>query len=256
MDKNIKATTIGTLHNDLFFDRKISISFDNLKYDVTADYKVLVQIEPPSIMNVVNQIPQNKDNFDLILAWHPKILTQCENSKLFPFGSCWINESDRIIHKKTKTLSIISSNKKSTVGHRLRHEIINKKLIDMDIFGRGYKPIENKIIGLKDYMFSLIIENDNTDNWFTEKIIDCLVTGTIPVYWGCSNIGDYFNTKGFIQFNTIEEFKEIIPKLNEDTYNDLLPFTKENYDLCLGYTDFWGRIGDVIKENLNSNNEI
>lgn len=153
MDKNIKATTIGTLHNDLFFNKKVSISFDNLTYDATSDYKVLVQIEPPTIMNVVNQIPQNKNNFDLILAWHPTVLTQCENSQLFPFGSCWINEVDRSVHPKTKNLSIISSNKRQTDGHRLRHEIIANKLTNMDVFGHGYKPIDNKIVGLRDYRF-------------------------------------------------------------------------------------------------------
>jgi hypothetical protein len=250
MDENIKATTIGTLHNDLFFDRKVSISFDNLNYDDTADYKVLVQIEPPTIINLINQILQNKNNFDLILSWHPDVLSNCENSKLFLFGSCWINESDRYLHDKNKFLSIIASGKRQTNGHRLRHEIINNKFIDMDIFGHGYNPIDNKIVALKDYMFSLIIENDNTHNWFTEKIVDCLVTGTVPIYWGCSNIGDYFNVKGFIQINDINDFKNMTPKLNKDTYNNMLPFIKENFNLSLKYTDFWDRVSNKIKENL------
>jgi len=99
-------------------------------------------------------------------------------------------------------------------------------------------------------MFSLIIENDNTDNWVTEEIIDCLVTGTIPVYWGCSNIGDYFNTKGFIQFKNITESNEILPQLNEDKYYNMLPFVKENYNLSFNYTDFWGRIKQKINEKL------
>lgn len=250
MDNNIKAKTIGTLHNDLFFDRKVSISFDSLSYEPNADYKVLVQIEPPTIMGLINKIPQNQNKFDLILAWHPTILNQCKNSKLFPFGSCWIDSADRQIHQKNKLLSIISSNKKQTTGHRLRHQIIKSKITEMDVFGGGYNPIDNKIKGLKDYMFSLIIENDNTDNWFTEKIIDCLVTGTVPVYWGCSNIGDYFNVNGFIQFKDIDELKNTLPKLNEETYKSMLPFINENFNLSLKYTDFWGRVSDVIKENL------
>jgi hypothetical protein len=250
MDKNIKATTIGTLHNDLFFNRKVSISFDNLNYDDTSDYKVLVQIEPPTILNLIKQVPQHKNNFDLILAWHPFVLSNCENSELFPFGSCWINKEDRDIHEKNKFLSIIASGKKQTHGHRLRHEIINNNFIDMDIFGHGYRPIDNKIIAFKDYMFSLIIENDNTDNWFTEKIIDCLITGTIPVYWGCNNISDYFNTKGFIEFKTIDEFKKIIPTLTKETYDKMLPYIKENFNKSLDYTDFWVRVETVIQNKL------
>lgn len=253
MDKNIKAVTLGTLHNDLFFDRKVSVSFDTLVTESTADYKVLVQIEPPTILNIVNKIPQNKNNFDLILAWHPSILSSCENSVLFPFGSCWINDNDRGIHEKTKTLSIISSNKRQTEGHRLRHEIINSNITNMDVFGRGYKPIDNKIIGLKDYMFSLIIENDKTDNWFTEKIIDCLVTGTVPIYWGCSNINKYFETEGFIQFKNINEFKNhVLPSLTPNTYDRMLPFINKNFNLSLKYVDFWGRIQSVIREELKN----
>jgi hypothetical protein len=251
MENNIKATTLGSIHKDLFFDKKVSISFDTLEYDSSADYKVMVQIEPPTIVDFVTQILQHKNKFDLILSWHPTVLSNCKNSKLFPFGSCWINECDRGIHKKTKNLSIISSYKRQTIGHRLRHEIIENQNIDMDIFGTGYNPIDNKIIALKDYMFSIIIENDSTDNWITEKIIDCLATGTVPVYWGCSNIGDYFNIEGFIQFNNIEEFQQLIPKLNQDTYNKLLPFIKENYNLSLSYSDFWYRVTNMIEENLN-----
>ena len=254
MDNNIKATTLGSIHEDIYFDRKVSVSFDTLEYDLDAEYKVLVQIEPPSIQNTVAQIPQHSDKFDLILTWHPNILDQCNNSRLFPFGSCWITDEDRGIHEKTKVLSIISSNKKQTEGHKLRHSIINNKPIPipMDVYGRGYNPIDNKIVGLKDYMFSLIIENDRTENWFTEKIIDCLVTGTVHLYWGCDNIGDYFDTRGFIQFNTIEEFKVVLESLSEEKYNNMLPFIKNNFKLSLRYTDFWGRVTKTIKEEIKN----
>jgi len=250
MDNNIKAKTIGTLHQDMYFDRRVSVSFDNLSCDEEAEYKVLVQIEPPVILNLINQIPQHKNKFDLILAWHPFVLSKCENSELFPFGSCWINKIDRDIHKKNKILSIIASGKRQTHGHRLRHEIINNKFIDMDVFGQGYNPIDNKITAFKDYMFSLIIENDNTDNWFTEKIIDCLITGTIPVYWGCNNIGNYFNVKGFIQFKNIEEFKNITPKLTKETYDNMFPYIKENFNKSLIYSDFWFRLQTIIENKL------
>lgn len=250
MGNNIKASTYGSLSSEIFFDRKVSISFDCVEFDPKADFKVLVQIEPTSILNILDNIITNKDNFDLILAWHPKILSDCTNSELFLFGSCWIDSDDRAIHEKSGLLSIIASHKRQTEGHRLRHNIISNKIIPMDVFGRGYNPVGNKIVGLKDYRFSLIIENDKTSNWVTEKIIDCLVTGTVPLFWGCDNIGDFFNTKGFIRFNTIDEFNTITPTLNNETYAKMLPFIKENFDLSLKYVDFWGRIGSAIKNKL------
>jgi hypothetical protein len=251
MENNIKASTFGTLHNDLYFNKKVSISFDSFNYDENADYKVMVQIEPPSIMGIINQIHSFKNNFDLILTWNTEVLEECENSELFPFGSCWINESDRGIHNKTKILSIVASNKRQTEGHRLRHTIIDSNLTPMDTYGRGYNPIENKITAFKDYMFSLIIENEKIDNLFTEKIIDCLVTGTVPIYWGCGNIGNYFDKRGFLEFNSVDEFKGMIEKLNLETYNNMLPFIKNNFELSLIYTNFWGRLVSVINNKMN-----
>jgi hypothetical protein len=250
MDNYIKASIKGELHKNLYFNKNVSISFDTLEFHKDCEYKVLVQIEPQSILNIVNKIISKQNDFDLILSWHPKILSECKNSHLFPFGSCWIDYCDRIIHKKNKTLSIISSSKKQTEGHKLRHFIINNSNISMEVFGGGYNPIKNKIISFKDYMFSIIIENEKTNNWFTEKVIDCLVTGTIPIYWGCPNIGDYFDIRGFIIFKDYEDFKRKTHLINETTYLNMLPYIEKNYDLAKNYTDFWGRVVIEINKNL------
>lgn len=251
MDKNIKALTNGTLDKNLYFKKKVNISFDDLSHDKNCDYNVLVQIEPPSITDLPNKIPSNCKEFDLILTWYNKIIESCENTFLFPFGSCWINESDRIIHSKTKNISIIASSKRMTEGHKMRHDIINNYSSIMDVYGRGYNFIENKIEGLKEYRFSIIIENEKIDNWFTEKIIDCMITGTIPIYWGCENISSYFNTNGFFIINNIEDVDKIIPNLNDETYNKMLPFVIENFNNSLKYADFWYRVEDIIDKKLN-----
>ena len=86
---------------------------------------------------------------------------------------------------------------------------------------------------------------------FTEKIIDCLVTGTVPIYWGCGNIGNYFDKRGFLEFNSVDEFKGMIEKLNLETYNNMLPFIKNNFELSLIYTNFWGRLVSVINNKMN-----
>lgn len=246
MGKNIKAVTLGTLHNELFFDKKVSISFDTIENTLGADLNVLVQIEPPSIINTTQSIIENQYKFDVIFTWSNEILNKCSNSFLFPFGSCWIKDDDQKIHKKTKEISIISSVKNQTVGHKLRHSIIQSKLMELDLFGNGYNPIENKITALKDYRFSLIIENEKIDNWFTEKIIDCLVTGTIPIYWGCPNIGDYFDTKGFIIIDSIDDLITKKTMLNDSTYFERLPHIQTNFELAKNYTDFWLRLEKEI----------
>ena len=146
-----------------------------------------------------------------------------------PFGCCWIKPEDQKIYNKTKNISIISSNKKQTIGHNLRHEVIGKLKEKMDVYGRGYNPIDYKLTGLENYRYSIVIENCKRDYWFTEKLIDCLVTGTIPIYWGCPSINDFFDTKGFIIINNINDLENIINELSEEMYNSKLEYIKHNF---------------------------
>ena len=47
-------------------------------------------------------------------------------------------------------------------------------------------------------MFNISLENSKQNNYFSEKIIDCFLTFTIPLYIGCTNIGEYYDTRGII----------------------------------------------------------
>ena len=44
----------------------------------------------------------------------------------------------------------------------------------------------------KDYMFTIAIENTSHEHYFTEKIINPFFNNTIPIYWGCKKIEEYF----------------------------------------------------------------
>ena len=89
--------------------------------------------------------------------------------------------------------------------------------------------------GLKDYMYSIVVENGKHDLYFTEKLIDCFRTGTIPIYWGCPSIGDYFDIDGIIMFDNINELNEILNHLNEEHYAKMLPHVKNNFKKAENY---------------------
>jgi hypothetical protein len=65
----------------------------------------------------------------------------------------------------------------------------------------------------KKYLFNsqfhIAIESTSTINYFSEKLIDALITKTVPIYWGCPNIGDFFDTRGIISINDIDLNKNI-----------------------------------------------
>ena len=97
------------------------------------------------------------------------------------------------------------------------------------VFYNAFLPeIATKEEGLCDYMFSVVIENGFYESYFTEKILDCFATGTIPVYLGSPNISKYFNEDGIIKLT--EEFE-----VSEEIYNSKIDAIKDNLERAKQY---------------------
>lgn len=192
-------------------------------------------IEPPEIDN--NQYKfaiENYEKFEKIFTYNPELLKVSEKFELVPFGGCWIKETDRKIYEKTKLVCSIVSNKNRTKLHKLRHEILQKFPI-IDKFGNGYLKIENKIDVLKDYMFCVVVENQKMDNFFSEKILDCFMTGTIPIYLGCPNINKFFDVDGIIQFDNINDLDSILNSFDSSFYNKKIDVIRKNFESAKKY---------------------
>jgi hypothetical protein len=122
-----------------------------------------------------------------------------------------------------------ASNKRMCIEHIYRQKVIKKFSSKCDHFGVGFNEIKNKEDGLKDYCFSFALENATYPNMFTEKITDCFMTGTIPIYYGIKNISDYFNPDGIITLT--DDFK--IEDLSFDLYVSKLDAVRENLRLSM-----------------------
>ena len=72
-------------------------------------------------------------------------------------------------------------------------------------------------------MFSVAIENGQYETYFTEKLLDCFATGTIPVYLGAPDIGEHFNKDGIIDLT--EEFD-----VSEEIYYNKMDAIKDNLE--------------------------
>ena len=105
-------------------------------------------------------------------------------------------------------ISIIVSNKMKAPGNVYRHKLATFILINnlpIDIWGNGTEmhskrfPNHSNIKGpFKDkepyesYTLSICIENYRHPHYFSEKITNCLVYNTTPIYLGCIEIDTYF----------------------------------------------------------------
>jgi hypothetical protein len=211
-------------------------------------------IEPPIINgeNYSNAI-KNKDKFDLIFTHHKNILPNAENSVYVPHGGTWLRESDISLHEKSDLVSFIFSWKNWNPYHKMRFRAYERLKDDNRIhfYGSGCeKQIDYKIEGLKPYMFSIVIENSIESDYFTEKILDCFLTGTIPIYVGSRTTSDYFDENGIIYFNGDEDLPSILDSLSVDLYNSKIQSVKNNYDLAKNYIFPELLIEKILNENV------
>ncbi len=139
----------------------------------------------------------------------------------------WIKTHD--IFEKTKLCSYITSFKQFTSGHIKRMELFeklkNNPQFKDHIYGRDYRFIPDKLDGLKDYMFSIVIENSIYPKYYTEKVTDCFATGTVPIYYGDKSIGEDFDLNGIIFIEDLESFDLLTPEL----YFSMLPSVNNNF---------------------------
>lgn len=89
---------------------------------------------------------------------------------------------------------------------------------------RGAPP--HKLDTIKNYRFSICYENTkDTPGYITEKIFDCFAVGSIPVYWGASNIDTYIPSDCFIDrrhFASFPELYQFLKSMDKETYNGYL----------------------------------
>lgn len=227
---------IGEWDRNLIDDKFVVLSHTNLSevFEYTEkNYKVYGWLIEPPVINRTSYkfIRENYQHFEKIFTWSKELLDISDKFHFVPFGGCWINPDERRIYGKSKNLSMMISKKYKAPGHQLRHSIIKSFPNRFDIFGKGWNPIENKIVALQDYRFQIVVENCNLDFWFTEKIIDCFQTGTVPIYWGCPSISNFFDAGGIIPFTSISDLNTILNYINEETYNNLHDNIINNFEL-------------------------
>ncbi len=141
----------------------------------------------------------------------------------------WVQ--DRKVHEKTKLVSMIASNKRMCEGHARRLQFVDKFRDKLDFYGRGFNEISCKEDGLRDYMFSVGIENAVYDTYFTEKLTDCFACGTIPIFYGCKGVTEYFNEDGIIFLD--DDFD--LSMLTKDLYYSKMDVIKDNYERSINF---------------------
>ena len=163
---------------------------------------------------------------------------------------------------KPKKLSVIFSNwnnQDPNHNYYWRETFIKRVLdsdLDIDIYGKNwnisdprYKGfVKDKIEALKDYEYSIAIENSCEDYYVSEKLFDCFLNNTVPIYYGCQKIKEIYDERSYILFDpkdpdVINTLKNIV-KIDNKQYKDYILESKARY-----FTDY--NFLHYINENFN-----
>lgn len=191
--------------------------------------------------------------FFRIFTYDPQLLPRLPNARMLIFGTTWVPGWQGLQIRKSKELSLIASAKNDHPGHKLRHQIVaylQAQMPEADILGRGYKPFEDKSEGLASYRYSVVIENVREPNYFTEKLIDAILCETVPLYWGCPNITDFFEGEGLILCRDQEELEAAVQNIGPEDYARRLPALRKLKQAAAEFGDLSLRAAQTLRDSL------
>jgi hypothetical protein len=237
----------------------------NIKSKCRKGGRILIIQEPPYENN--NYLIDHFPYFDIIISAFDKKYSP--NIIHTQGGLPWLIDKDfqelcdliLVENKKLDKASWVTSTKNLNSGHEPRLKFLDqlKKRKDLvDLFGRGLNPIDNKFDGIYPYKYALAIENYSDNNYWTEKVSDAYLSWSMPIYYGCKNLHDFFPENSFIEIDIhkAEEAFEIIDKAIKDKLWDKNKNAiKEARELILHKYQlfpFVAGIIDTIKKNEDS----
>jgi len=233
-----------------------------------------IQAEPNAILGLRELFIQNHHKYDILLTFDEEILKHCQNARFYLYGTTWIPKEiyESIdISRKKRRISSITGNKcfPNAIGHHIRQHLYYSQQdceapVDWYRSGKDHQIlpdiIGNPILGdsklplFLDYQFAIVIENSRQANYFSEKLLDCLLTKTIPIYWGCPNITKWFDTTGWIILDTDSvsycfEKCKVLPD-----YESHMDVIHKNYETAKKFVNFTKNVCDAIGLSVNTTN--
>lgn len=212
-----------------------------VKYGMLTESRTIV----PKDYEVFHRNRGLEKDFRYIFTYDDRILNEIENARFYPVAAgIWNSEmQEGRYREKDRNLSILSSDKVMCALHRFRLELARLCKRDglADTFGRfdGGGYVEKVDETLNRYRFSMIIENDVSDYYFSERLTNCFAAQTVPVYLGARRIGDFFNTDGMILLGSadLEEAESLIAECTRERYEAMLPAVLDNYERVKEYVN-------------------
>ena len=253
----------GIENIDVLYDRHVLVCIKDLPPQElpSSTFNIYVDCTEPSVWCDPLKNVQERQDLDLILTKRPELIETAPcKSVLFPFGTCWTKNTK----EKEFGVSFVITSPTDMDGYEIRHRLWKMKdeiTIPKYFYNSSKRPIVDAAPKLGDTkedlfntMFSVCIENTKEPYYFSEKLIDCIQSKTVPIYYGCSRIEEFFDIDGMILVSDEKEIIEICNSLTSEDYENRKDSILNNYEKSKEYaTDFPQRLFDTIEKCLEQN---
>lgn len=265
--------------------------WDNIKLvwgEIEPDYYIVINKPPisesiiePSKTIILHMEPNIKENRKLWGKWSdpdPSIFVKvCSHDKTYNNNEWHISltYNQLLTYKPEKKydniISTILSEKYENVGHIKRIDFVKfletKDDIKVDVYGsnkwnyknyKGFLPYHEKDNGLFPYKYTFNVENHSIKNYFTEKVIDAILSETLIFYSGCYNLKEYIDENAFVYLELIDfehDYNVIKHAIDNNLWAERLPFIKIAKQKILTELQFFPRIKKII-ENFENQNKL
>jgi hypothetical protein len=134
---------------------------------------------------------------------------------------------------RNKFCAFIHSNPRGYKRNEFFNKLSEYKKIDSGgiVFNNIGYTVDSKIEWLKDYKFCICFENESQNGYLTEKLLDAMMGGCIPIYWGSESCSKEFNPKSFLNWHDYGDDDKIINRIIEidKNYEEYIKIYNEPY---------------------------
>ena len=218
----------------------LAIYMDVPRSRVPAKKSMLIIYEPPFLIPA-NWEPVLHDSMDRVMTWNDNLI---DNKKFFKNNfTAELTGVQHTLSKEQfflrKPLVMMQTYKQHPDPHCLYSKRVEAIRFyeraaggEFDLYGRGWfempsnrGAVTNKLETLSNYRFCVAFENcDNAPGYITEKILDCLLAGVVPIYWGAPNVTDHIPKDCFIDVRDFNSYEELLKFVRDVDYARYLQY--------------------------------
>lgn len=272
-------------YNSLFSDFDFVINSPNKAINYNKEKSFLLHIEPPSYINKLGLSSINTLNkFNKVYTSDPYLIEKNDdryvasapfvhwhlgsNSHINKVKSKYLIDYDFLLDasypKKTINLSALNSNLINIEGHINRAKFLEKLCktgYHFNLYGGSkwaeFKQYIDNAPNGKWFPFSksryiLVIENEKAPFYWSEKLADAILCYATPIYYGCTNISDFFPVGSYypIDIKRTDAVEEIISIVESDFHEKNLENLFKARNLIFEKHNMFSFMNRVINENL------